>query len=66
MQIQLNGEDHVVADTTTIAALVESLGLEGRRLAVECNDDIVPRSEHAGTRLHDGDRIEIVHAIGGG
>ena len=66
MQIQLNGEDHVVADTTTIAVLVESLGLEGRRLAVECNDDIVPRSEHAGTRLQDGDRIEIVHAIGGG
>ncbi|WP_158772428.1 sulfur carrier protein ThiS [Cobetia sp. L2A1] len=66
MQIQLNGEAHVVAETTTIAALVESLGLEGRRLAVECNEDIVPRSEHAGTCLQEGDCIEIVHAIGGG
>ena len=66
MQIQLNGEDQVVTDDTTIAALVESLGLQGRRLAVERNEDIVPRSAHADTRLHAGDRIEIVHAIGGG
>lgn len=66
MQIQLNGEDHVVADTMTIAGLVESLGLQGRRLAVERNEDIVPRSAHADTPLHAGDRIEIVHAIGGG
>ena len=66
MQIQLNGEDHVVTDDTTIAALVESLGLQGRRLAVERNEDIVPRSAHADTLLQAGDRIEIVHAIGGG
>ena len=42
------------------------LGLAGKRLAVEVNRDIVPRGEHAARALHHGDRIEIIHAIGGG
>ncbi|WP_290907033.1 sulfur carrier protein ThiS [Halomonas sp.] len=46
--------------------MVESLGLAGRRIAVEVNEEIVPRSEHAVTRLVEGDRVEVVHAIGGG
>ena len=49
-----------------LAELVERLELTGRRLAVELNLEIVPRSQYAETQLADGDRVEIVHAIGGG
>ncbi|MWJ28034.1 sulfur carrier protein ThiS [Halomonas sp. ZH2S] len=66
MQIQLNGEPHAVDSATTAADLVETLGLTGRRIAVEINEQIVPRSQLAETRLCDGDQVEIVHAIGGG
>ncbi|MGQ4877768.1 sulfur carrier protein ThiS [Billgrantia sp. LNSP4103-1] len=66
MQIQLNGEPRDLTEGLTVAQLVDSLGLAGRRIAVERNEEIVPRSEHDATRLVDGDRIEIVHAIGGG
>lgn len=66
MQIQLNGEARDLAPGLTVAQLVDSLGLAGRRIAVERNEEIVPKSEHDATRLADGDRIEIVHAIGGG
>ncbi|MCE8004970.1 sulfur carrier protein ThiS [Billgrantia ethanolica] len=66
MQIQLNGEPRDLAPDLTVAQLVDDLGLSGRRIAVERNEEIVPKSEHGATRLADGDRIEIVHAIGGG
>ncbi len=66
MQIQLNGEAYSLEGAPSVAELVERLGLTGKRLAVELNLDIVPRSQFAETRLQDGDRIEIVHAIGGG
>ncbi len=66
MQIQLNGEARDLATGLTVAQLVDDLGLAGRRIAVERNEEIVPKSEHDTTRLADGDRIEIVHAIGGG
>lgn len=66
MQIQLNGEPHALDREQSVAELVESLGLGGRRIAVELNEDIVPRSLHAETLLSDGDSVEIVHAIGGG
>ncbi|KAA0010830.1 sulfur carrier protein ThiS [Billgrantia pellis] len=66
MQIQLNGEAKHLAAGLTVAQLIDSLGLRGRRIAVERNEEIVPKSEHKITRLVDGDRIEIVHAIGGG
>ncbi|MCE8026067.1 MULTISPECIES: sulfur carrier protein ThiS [Halomonadaceae] len=66
MQIQLNGEPRDLAPDLTVAQLVDDLGLSGRRIAVERNEEIVPKSEHDATRLADGDRIEIVHAIGGG
>ncbi|MCE8036458.1 MAG: sulfur carrier protein ThiS [Halomonadaceae bacterium] len=66
MQIQLNGEPRDLAPGFTVAQLVDDLGLTGRRIAVERNEEIVPKSEHDATRLADGDRIEIVHAIGGG
>ncbi len=66
MRIQLNGEPFELPDGESVAALLTRLDLAGRRVAVELNLDIVPRSEHARTLLREGDRIEIVHAIGGG
>ena len=66
MQIQLNGEPRDLATDLTVAQLVDTLGLTGRRIAVELNEDIVPKSEHEAVRLREGDRVEIVHAIGGG
>jgi sulfur carrier protein len=66
MQIILNGESTTVDENTTIAQLIEQLQLTGKRIAVEINEEIVPRSAHTNTPLHEGDMIEIVHAIGGG
>ena len=66
MQILLNGESLEFPDGATVADLLVRLDLTGRRVAVERNLDIVPRSQHAITALADGDRLEVVHAIGGG
>ena len=66
MKIQLNGEPHELPDGCTAEQLVNEMGLSGRRLAMEVNREIVPRSEYAGKVLHEGDQVEVVHAIGGG
>ncbi|MBS8240331.1 sulfur carrier protein ThiS [Marinobacter lipolyticus] len=66
MQIQVNGDGVELATEATIADLIEHMALTGKRLAVEVNEDIVPRSQHPEFRLQDGDRVEVVHAIGGG
>jgi sulfur carrier protein len=66
MQIQVNGETMEFGDNATVADLIQRMQLQGRRLAVEVNEDIVPRSEHPTFSLSDGDRVEVVHAIGGG
>ena len=66
MQIILNGESTTVDANTTIAQLIEQLQLTGKRIAVEINEEIMPRSAHATTPLREGDKVEIVHAIGGG
>ncbi|WP_339408955.1 sulfur carrier protein ThiS [Pseudomonas sp. EA_35y_Pfl2_R5] len=66
MRIQLNGEAFELPDGETVAGLIDRLDLAGRRVAVELNLDIVPRSQHATTALRDGDQVEVVHAIGGG
>ena len=66
MRIQLNGESFELPDGETVAALLTRLDLTGRRVAVELNLDIVPRSLHAETTLTEGDSVEVVHAIGGG
>lgn len=65
MQIFLNGESRSIS-ATTLAELVAELDLAGRRIAIEHNGDIAPRSEYAIIHLATGDRVEIVHAIGGG
>ncbi|MCQ4278459.1 sulfur carrier protein ThiS [Pseudomonas stutzeri] len=66
MHIQLNGERYELPDGQSVADLLQRLELTGRRLAVELNREIVPRSQHAATTLVEGDQIEVVHAIGGG
>lgn len=66
MRIFLNGTEYPLDLPLTIAELLDRLNLAGQRVAVELNLQIVPRSQHADTRLQDGDRVEIVHAIGGG
>ena len=66
MEIQLNGASHPLAGPCTIAALLADAGFGQRRVAVEINGRIVPRSAHATHEVNDGDRVEIVHALGGG
>lgn len=66
MNIELNGQPTDVADATTITDLLEQTGLAGRKVAVEVNQEVVPRSRHDTHRLAAGDRVEIIHAIGGG
>ncbi len=66
MKIILNGDKHEVKVNQTLDQLIQDLGLTGKRLAVELNQEIVPRSTYADVRLNSDDRIEIVQAIGGG
>ncbi len=66
MHIQLNGEAYALSETLSVAGLLEHLQLAGRRVAVELNFEIVPRSLYEATLVKDGDALEIVQAIGGG
>ncbi len=66
MEITLNGEPRAIAATMTVLELLAQEGLGERRVAVEVNGEIVPRSRHGEHALASGDRIEIVHALGGG
>lgn len=66
MNILLNGEHRAVPADTTAAQLIAMLELDGKRLAVEINEEIVPRSRYVTHQLQAGDKVEIVHAIGGG
>lgn len=66
MDILLNGTRHPLATGCSVAQLLAEAGLGERRVAVEVNGAIVPRSAHASHVLHEGDRVEIVHALGGG
>ena len=66
MQILVNGAVTEVAAALTARELVQQLQLAGKRVALEVNGEIVPRSSHAEYRLKPGDKVEIVHAIGGG
>jgi len=65
MNLIINGESRVVS-VETLSVLVEQLGMKSDRVAVEVNREIVPRDAWPETRLKDGDRLEIVHFVGGG
>jgi len=64
--LYVNGEARSLPADSTVAQLVESLDLGQRRIAIELNGEVIPRSEHASRSLNDRDRIEIIRAIGGG
>lgn len=66
MRLLLNGDEREIAEVSSVADLVAALGLDSRKVAVERNLEIVPRSTYADTALAEGDRIEIVTFIGGG
>lgn len=66
MTVQINGASRELPDDLTLAALIEQLGMKWDRVAVELNREIVPRDRWAATALHDGDKLEIVHFVGGG
>jgi len=66
MKIFLNGEPREVDNPLTVVGLLETLGLADKRVAVEVNGEIVPRSRHAQHRLNGNDQLEIVVAVGGG
>ena len=66
MKITVNGCPRDLPHPVTVAALLSQLGLADRRVAVEVNREIVPRSRHAEHRLREDDRVEVVGAIGGG
>lgn len=66
MRLQINGESKEVADDLTVTDLVASLGLGGRRLAVEHNREVLPSTQWATLKLAEGDVLEIVHFVGGG
>ncbi|PXX48110.1 MULTISPECIES: sulfur carrier protein ThiS [Aquitalea] len=66
MQLRINGEVKEFAALATVAELVQALELVGKRVAVELNGEIVPRSQHGLAALADGDELEIVVAVGGG
>jgi sulfur carrier protein len=66
MHIVVNGESRQLPAPVTVAQLLHGMSLTGKRVAVEVNREIVPRSRHESTQLKDDDRIEIVIAIGGG
>jgi sulfur carrier protein len=66
IQLSINGEPRGFPGPLDVARLLAELSLAGKRVAVECNGEIVPRSRYAETPLADGDRLEIVVAVGGG
>ena len=66
MEIQLNGQNRIVEAGSSLSDLLNSEGLAERRVAIEVNGEIVPRGLHASQLLQAGDRVEIVHALGGG
>ena len=66
IELIINGEPRTFPESLSVAQLVEALDLTGKRIAIEKNGEIVPRSRHADTALASGDRLEIVVAVGGG
>jgi len=66
MRIYVNGSERTLPESSGLVALLSAMGLDGKRIAVEINREIIPRARHKEHVLRDGDRIEIVQAIGGG
>ena len=66
MRVELNGESKELVEGATLLSLIEQLSLAPERVAVELNRDVVRRADWPATELSEGDRVEIVHFVGGG
>lgn len=66
MRIKINGAAHEVDQSITVSALIDRLGWDARKIAIERNLEIVPKSTHSTTTLEEGDQLEIVNFVGGG
>jgi sulfur carrier protein len=66
LELKINGESRQFPASLTVAGLIDVLGYAGKRIAIERNGEIVPKSQHALTQLLSGDQLEIVVAVGGG
>ena len=66
MRLVVNGEERQVESSTTVKQLLAALGLADTLVAVERNEEVVPRAQHESVELKDGDRVEVVHFVGGG
>ncbi|MGE0405760.1 MAG: sulfur carrier protein ThiS [Candidatus Korobacteraceae bacterium] len=66
MKIKINGEQRELAKAFALSALIEEMGMKADRVAIERNGEIVPRSRWQETVVEDGDRLEVVHFVGGG
>jgi sulfur carrier protein len=66
MKLTVNGEPRDLPDGTTVATLVDTLGLKGRAVAVEVNKEVVPKRRHSEAPLREGDHVEVVTLVGGG
>lgn len=66
LTLTINGVIRQFDTVTTLDTLITALALTGKRIAIEHNGDIIPRSQHATTQLADGDTLEVVVAVGGG
>jgi sulfur carrier protein len=66
MRLVVNGEERQVGQSSTVKQLLASLGLTDTLVAVERNEEVVPRAQHESTELNEGDRVEVVHFVGGG
>ena len=64
--ININGTTHQLSESISIATLIDDMSLTGKRIALERNGEIVPRSNYAIQNLSDGDKLEVVVAVGGG
>jgi sulfur carrier protein len=66
MKLVINGEPRIFDDVSSVADLIDKLGIKGDRVAVELNREIVPRAQWPASAVKDGDKLEIVHFVGGG
>ena len=66
LTVSINGAPRLIQDSTSVAALIEEMGLTGKRIAFERNGEIVPRSSFSAQQLANGDKLEVVVAVGGG
>jgi len=66
LDVTVNGKSSTLTEPVSVSQLIQDMGLQGKRIAIEINGEIVPASKHSSVQLSNGDNVEIVGAIGGG